>query len=158
MDMPVIFRKRFIPDEIIQLKDDILLYHDEHMLITKWCTLKPRCDIAGGVSLYLPEKNWKISRIVDSEGSFLHYYCDIIKTDYSSDRNEYIFTDLLADVVVSKDNCCHVLDLDELADALENKLIDQELICTALKATNALINAVENGEFKEFTDILKNYI
>ena len=51
MKKPVLFRKRYIPSEIVELKDDIILYRDDSMLITRWTTLKPRHDIAGGISL-----------------------------------------------------------------------------------------------------------
>ena len=86
MKIPVIFRKRHIPNEMIELKDDILLYRDDSMLITQWNTLKPRSDIAGGLSLYLMDKGCKISRIHDAFGKLLHYYCDIIHTDYYAEN------------------------------------------------------------------------
>ena len=56
MKRPVIFRKRFIPSETVELKDDVLLNRDDSMLITRWTTLRPRHDIAGGISLDLIDK------------------------------------------------------------------------------------------------------
>ena len=41
-----LFRRRYIPDEIKELKDDIVLSADDKMILTKWNVLKPRKDIA----------------------------------------------------------------------------------------------------------------
>lgn len=158
MKKPVIFRKRFIPSEMVELKDDVLLYRDDSVLITRWSTLKPRHDIAGGISLYLMDKGFKISRIHDAFGKFLHYYCDIIHTDYSAENDTYIFTDLLADIIVHRDNHYSVVDLDELADALKDSLIDIDTICEALHSTNRLIRCIDNGEFHSYESLIERYV
>ena len=31
-----LYRKRFIPDDFVHLKDDIILSMDENLIITKW--------------------------------------------------------------------------------------------------------------------------
>lgn len=157
MSQPVIFRKRYIPDEIIKLKDDIVLYRDETKLITVWNVLKPRSDFAKGISLYLFDKNWKISKIMGSDNTFKYYYCDIIDTKYDSNRDEYIFTDLLADIVVYDDSTFNVLDLDELADAFEEKLISNDELCLCLRAVNNLIKDIKNGEFMEYISEINRF-
>lgn len=157
MDRPVIYRKRYIPEETVNLKDDLLCYRDEHMLITRWNTIKPRNDIAGGISLYLPDKNWKISRITDAAGRLLHYYCDIIHTDYYKEKDEFIFTDLLVDVVVYPQGKYRVLDLDELGDALDASYIDAAAVSEALHAANGLIRCIEEGGFSHYTEIIDKY-
>ena len=40
--MAVLYRKRLIPDEIIELKDDKILFRDENYVITKWNTIRPK--------------------------------------------------------------------------------------------------------------------
>ena len=50
MDYPVLYRKRLIPEECIPLKDDIILYMDDEVIVTKWNTLKPRKDFHHGYS------------------------------------------------------------------------------------------------------------
>ena len=157
MSPPVIFRKRYIPDEIIKLKDDIVLYRDETKLITVWNVLKPRSDFAKGISLYLFDKNWKISKIMGSDNTFKYYYCDIIDTKYDSNRDEYIFTDLLADIVVYDDSTFNVLDLDELADAFEEKFISNDELCLCLRAVNNLIKDIKNGEFMEYISVINRF-
>ena len=52
MDKIQLFRRRYIPDEIKELKDDIVLSVTDDMILTKWNVLKPRKDIARGVSAY----------------------------------------------------------------------------------------------------------
>lgn len=158
MKRPVIFRKRHIPNEMIELKDDILLYRDDSMLITQWTTLRPRSDIAGGFSLYLMNKGCKISRIHDAFGKLLHYYCDIIHTDYYAEKDTYIFTDLLADIIVHHDNRYSVVDLNELADALEHSLIDTVTVCEALRAADRLIHDIECGEFNNYANLLEGFV
>ena len=157
MNRPVIFRKRHIPNEMIELKDDILLYRDDAMLVTQWTTLKPRSDIAGGLSLYLMNKGCKISRIHDAFGNLLHYYCDIIHTDYYAESDTFIFTDLLADIIVHHGNRYSVVDLNELADALERSLIDKATVCEALRAADRLIHDIECGEFYNYTNLLESF-
>ena len=55
METLKIYRKRLIPEECILLKDDILLYRDEHVIITKWVTLHPKKDLDHGLSCYFLE-------------------------------------------------------------------------------------------------------
>ena len=44
------FRKRFIPDEIVDISSDEVLERNENIIITKWTPIKPRGDISGGIS------------------------------------------------------------------------------------------------------------
>ena len=37
-----LYRKRIIPAECVYLKDDILLYRDSDVIVTKWYTLRPK--------------------------------------------------------------------------------------------------------------------
>ena len=158
MKRPEIFRKRYIPDECINLKDDILCYRDNSMLVTSWKTLKPRPDFASGISLYLPEKGYKISRFSDASDNFIHYYCDIIHTNYFDETDTYVFTDLLADVIVFADERYKVLDLDELADALSNGIIDIPTATEALHKLNGLLTEITDGTFKKYADIISRYV
>ncbi|MBR3280485.1 MAG: hypothetical protein IKI57_01385 [Clostridia bacterium] len=40
-----LFRKRFIPNEIIDISKDEVIYRDENLIITKWLPIHPRDDI-----------------------------------------------------------------------------------------------------------------
>jgi len=59
MTAPNLFRRRFIPDELISLKDDIILVMEPELIITKWITLHPRKDIARGISAFYLDKGYK---------------------------------------------------------------------------------------------------
>ena len=60
---------------------------------------------------------------MDQCGNFVYYYCDIIDTSFDENEKKYIFSDLLADVIVYKDGRVKVVDLGEIAEALENNLV-----------------------------------
>ena len=44
------FRKRYIPNEVIDISNDEVLYMDDNVLVTKWLPIKPRKDIGRGLS------------------------------------------------------------------------------------------------------------
>lgn len=50
MNHPALYRKRFIPDETVELKDDLILLISKDLIITSWDVLKPRRDISRGIS------------------------------------------------------------------------------------------------------------
>ena len=100
MSRPRLFRRRFIPDENIELKDDMILALEPNLIITSWNVLKPRRDISRGVSAYFIDKGIKVSKVFDNAGQMVYWYCDIIETHYDEKENTYTFNDLLIDVVV----------------------------------------------------------
>lgn len=152
----MLYRKRYFPEEIIYLKDDIILYAEKNLIISKWKTLKPRNDIAGGISAYVIDKNIKISRIFDANQNFVHWYCDIITTTCQQEST-YIFTDLLIDIIIDPDGIVHVVDMDELGDYIKNGTIDPNTACLALHAANDLLLSITNGEFKQYQKLLMSY-
>ena len=150
-----LYRKRFIPNEIIHLKDDIIEYIDEQIIITSWKTLRPRSDFAGGRSCYFLDEGYKVSRFLDEDGKLVYTYCDIISTEYNKAAYEYIFSDLLIDVVVYKDGSVKVLDLGEIPEALERRLITIELAKIALSTTDRLLGIIYSGKLNELTKYLE---
>lgn len=147
MNKTSILRKRFIPDEIIDISGDEILYRDEELLITRWKAIKPRHDISSGVSHAFLKEGFKISRFYDSNGDFLYWYCDIIDVDYNKETDTYMLVDLLVDLKQLPDGTLRVLDMDELAEALETGLISQEQACRALRKLDRLLQMVYRGEF-----------
>lgn len=152
MTQPKLLRKRFIPYEIIDLKDDKILLLNDNLIITKWNTLKPRDDIARGVSCYFLDKGFKVSKVYNQKNELVYWYCDIIETQKK--ENVYIFNDLLVDVILYENGLVKVVDLDELAEALEKNLIDNNMLKNALRYLNELLMIIYNNKF----DILKQYI
>ena len=52
-----LYRKRFIPNELISLHKDEVIYANEELILTRWDTLKPRADFSHGISAYFLKKN-----------------------------------------------------------------------------------------------------
>ena len=142
MSRPRLFRRRFIPDENIELKDDMILALEPNLIITSWNVLKPRRDISRGVSAYFIDKGIKVSKVFDNAGQMVYWYCDIIETHYDEKENIYTFNDLLIDVIVYPDGQVEVLDMDEFADAMEQGILSVGTIAHAMRATDDLLHTI----------------
>nr|WP_294680395.1 DUF402 domain-containing protein [uncultured Anaerotignum sp.] len=140
-----LYRKRFIPDEIVDLKNDRIIYHEGGILITEWDALHPKAKFSHGISCYYMDQGWKISKFLNKKKELVYYYCDIIETSYLEEENAYLFTDLLADVIVYPDGAVEVVDLDELSDALEAGVITIREIKQALRTLDALLKVIYSG-------------
>lgn len=151
-----LYRKRIIPNETVLLKDDFIVSMDDSVILTSWKALKPRKDIATGISAYYRKEGYKISRVANAQGELVYWYCDIIEE--SSDSNDLIYTDLLVDIVIYPDGSVWVLDLKEAADALQDGLITQAMLTTALSVTDRLLSLIYSGEFSKLTACIENYL
>ena len=154
MDHVKIYRKRMIPDECILLKDDIILEQTDDIIITSWNTLKPRRDFHHGYSCYFLKHGYKVSKFYREDNTLLYWYCDIVDYAYQQSNNALIVTDLLADVVIYPDGYIKVLDLNELAVAIEQALCEPCVITQALRKLDALLNLIYDDKF----DTLSSYI
>lgn len=157
MKRPTLYRKRLIPEECILLKDDELLYRDEKTIITRWNTLKPKKDLHHGFSCYFLDKGVKVSKFYKADGTQICWYCDIVTHSYDEATDTYVFTDLLADVLVYPDGFIKVVDLDELSEANETDLLSLENLHKALRTTNALLTEIYAGRFEVFTAPINAY-
>lgn len=158
MSRPRLFRRRFIPDENIELKDDMILALEPNLIITSWNVLKPRRDISRGVSAYFIDKGIKVSKVFDNAGQMVYWYCDIIETHYDKKENIYTFNDLLIDVVVYPDGQVEVLDMDEFADAMEQGILSVGTIAHAMRATDDLLHTIYAGEFEKYTHYIDDML
>lgn len=146
-----LFRKRFLPDEITELKDDTILSQSEDILITKWDVLKPRTDIAYGISAYFIELGVKVSKIYNSDNQLVYWYCDIVEPKIDVETNTYIFTDLLIDVLIYPDGHVEVVDMDEFADMIEQNVLPRNSSINALRQTDNLLRLIYSGNFSKLT-------
>lgn len=146
-----IYRKRYIPNEIILLKDDRIIERTDHFIITKWKTLKPKTAFDHGCSCYYLNKGLKISKYLRADNSLLYWYCDIVDYSYEEATNSLTVTDLLADVIVYPDGQIKIVDLDEMAEALEQGLITAEQIGKGLRQLNELLTVLSNQQFSGLT-------
>lgn len=157
LTLPDLYRKRFIPQEIVHLKDDTILLCTDSLIVTKWNTLKPRSDISHGISAYFINKNIKLSKIFNKDNQLVYWYCDIIHVITNIVNNSIIIEDLLIDVIIAEDKSVKVVDVGEVADAFEAGLITAEQVSMSLRATDFLLSIIYNGEFDEFKEIVNQY-
>lgn len=153
-----IYRKRIIPDECILLKDDIILAETDETIVTKWKTLKPRRDFHHGYSCYFFKDGYKVSKFLREDGSLLYWYCDIVDYAYNEKEDTLVVTDLLVDVVIYPDGYVRVLDIDELAVALEKKLCEPELITQALIRLDNLLKLIYEDKFDKLSSYINKWI
>lgn len=154
MGIEKIFRKRIIPAECRLLEDDEIVYSDESVLVTKWKTLNPKTEFSHGSSVYDFEKGIKVSKFYRDDDSLLYWYIDIVEYSTGADKSELIVTDLLADVIISPSGKMKVVDLDELAEALEKGLITQEQTINCMKQLNDLLTLIYRDKFDTLTEPL----
>ena len=148
-----LYRRRFIPDELILLKDDIIYFADEKMIKTKWNVLKPRKDFAKGISWYYIKEGWKISRFMDKSDKLVYYYCDIIDVVFDEEKNSCTVNDLLADVIIYPDGRVYVVDIEEIADAFERGIINAKTVKKSLRQLDALLKIIYAGRLGEYFDM-----
>jgi predicted RNA-binding protein associated with RNAse of E/G family len=152
-----LYRKRIIPDECILLEDDIVLYQDNEVIITRWNTIHPKKTLHHGYSCYFLDRGFKVSKFYDHQGKLISWYCDIISHTYDADTNTCICTDLLVDVIVYPDGFVRVVDLDELADAARDGLITAEQMQLALRRTDKLLSLIYKGAFPKLQKYIEDY-
>jgi hypothetical protein len=99
---------------------------------------------------YLPKRHWVLMYMpawtyLSLDWTWLVHIGDI---EFDPRYDCWVFTDLFADVIVQEDNSTHrVLDLDDLADALEIGLVDVPTTARILRATQELVNLIASGGF-----------
>jgi hypothetical protein len=152
-----IYRKRMIPDECVLLRDDELLEVTEDMIITKWHTLKPRRDFDHGYSCYYLDLGYKVSKFFREDNTLLYWYCDIVNYRFEDNGGTLIASDLLVDVLVYPDGYVKVLDVDELAIAIEKGLCEPALVAEALRKLDKLLNLIYDDKFEVLCDPLKGF-
>lgn len=141
------FRKRFVPNEIVDISSDEVLEKSPNMIVTRWKPINPREDIGGGISYIFLQRGYKISKIFDTQGKFIYWYCDVIEYSYNEEKEEYTFIDLLADVKVYPDGKVEVLDYDELTNAFRQGMITGAQMLDAMKSINMLMEMIQNHYF-----------
>lgn len=152
-----LYRKRIIPDECLLLDQDIILYRDQEVIITKWNTIHPKKTLHHGYSCYFMERGYKVSKFYDRDNHLISWYCDIISHTYDPKTETYVFTDLLADVIIYPDGFVRVVDLDELADALRDGLITSDQLQLALRRLDKLLSVIYKGAFPKLQKYIEDY-
>jgi predicted RNA-binding protein associated with RNAse of E/G family len=152
MSNPVIYRKRLIPAECIELHDDVIMKATPEYIVTSWNALKPKRDLDHGFSCYYLNRGYKISRFCDRDNSLLYWYCDIVSYSFSDDKDRLTVTDLLVDVIIYPDGFVKVVDLDELVTASRSGLLTGSQLETALICLHKLLTEIYAGNLSLLTD------
>lgn len=143
----MLYRRRLIPLECIPLKDDIIVAQSDEFIVTKWNSLHPRPDFSHGCSCYFLQEGIKVSKIYRADNTLLHWYCDIVDYAFNPADSTLTVTDLLADVILRPEGRMEVVDLDELAEALERGLITKEQMTACLRSLNHLLTMIYRDKF-----------
>jgi predicted RNA-binding protein associated with RNAse of E/G family len=141
-----IFRRRFIPNEILDISRDEVLFIDDEVLITRWVPIKPREDFNSGKSFTFLKKGYKLSKIF-KDNKFIFWYCDIIDVEIDVEKAVYTITDLLVDVKIYPDDTYEILDIDEIGETLLNGTISKEIAALALKRLSDLLEIIYSKSF-----------
>lgn len=147
MTVSKLYRRRLIPSECILLKDDIILEQNDEFIITKWNTIHPKPDFSHGCSCDFLREGIKVSKIYREDGSLVYWYCDIVDFSFEESTETLTVTDLLADVILYPEGRMEVVDLDELAEAMERELITKEQMTTCLRNLNHLLSMIYRDKF-----------
>lgn len=154
METPKLYRKRYIPAEKLLLKDDIIVTIDTEKVVTKWNVLSPVHPFTHGVSCYFIKEGFKISKFLDADDKVVYWYCDIIETEYDESENAYTFTDLLIDVIIENNGFVKVVDLDEIAQAMDMGILTNEQIKYAVVKADKLLNLIYTDSFEKYKAIV----
>ncbi|MCM1113741.1 MAG: DUF402 domain-containing protein [Muribaculum sp.] len=149
-----LYRRRYIPAECLLLKDDVIVERTEDFILTTWHTINPKSQFDHGSSCYLPGEGLKISKFYRPDNSLLFWYCDIVEYEFSESGDTLTVTDLLADVILYPDGRMKVVDLDELAEALEKNLITQKQMTASLRQLDHLLSMIYRDKFDRLQAIL----
>lgn len=147
MNISKLYRRRLIPSELTLLKDDVIVRQDEEVIITTWNTLNPKTEFTHGCSCYFLKDGLKVSKMYRSDNTLLRWYIDIVEFSINETDKSLTATDLLADVVIYPDGRMKVVDLDELAEALEKNLITKEQMVSCLRSLNQLLTLIYRDKF-----------
>lgn len=143
--------------ECVELKDDVIVYQDADRIVTIWNTLKPKKEFSHGISYYVMNEGIKVSKFYRDDNSLTYIYVDIIDTEYNREEDKFIFTDLIADVIVNENGNYRVVDLDELADAFKTNIISKDFIVASLYRLNNLLLSIYNGSFEEYVRFIERF-
>lgn len=159
MNYPVLYRKRLIPEECVCLKNDEIIYfsESESRIVTKWHALKPKKDLHHGFSAYFCKEGFKISKFYCENGDLLYWYCDIIDSEFNTEENTYVATDLLADVIIYPDGFVKVVDLDEITEAYDKGLLSLDLMKASISRLSNLLDIVYSEKFEQYKDFLNQF-
>ncbi len=150
-----LYRKRLIPDEVIYLKYDDIIYNCDDYIVTRWDTIRKRNDFTNGLSIYDFVNGIKVSKFINND-ELVYHYIDIV--EYDRKDNKVLSIDLLVDIVIMPDGFVKVLDLEELSDALDSSLISIEQLKYAINTLNTTLMKIYDNGLGEYEKIFDTFM
>lgn len=126
----------------------------------KWCVdEEERCildDNYTWVQMYPKDQNYCITAMYDEKNNIKEWYFDITKNNGIENGVPYE-DDLYLDVVIVPDGRVHILDEDELLEALNQKEITKEEYDLAYNVKNHIIDKFAKNieELKQFVTFIR---
>lgn len=95
------------------------------------------------------DKWFDVGKFYDTSKNWLGYYCDIIKPvkRMMSGSKTTILTDLFLDIWITSDGSVHVLDQDELENAIQQGLVSKRLAAKAHSQVELLLRRIKRHDF-----------
>ena len=95
------------------------------------------------------DKWFDVGKFYDTSKKWLGYYCDIIRPvkRMISGSKTSILTDLFLDIWITSDGSVHVLDEDELENALQQGFISESLAAEAHSQMELLLRRIRRHDF-----------
>lgn len=107
------------------------------------------------LEIALENENFWLTAMFDPQGELIQYYFDITRKNVIDGENSY-FEDLFLDIVVQKNRNILILDEDELAAALEEKVITKEEFDFANSYSKEVIDSITNN-CDEYDNLTRQY-
>jgi len=94
-------------------------------------------------------KWFDVGKFYDRSNNWVGYYCDIVKplSHLHYGKRTSIITDLFLDLWIFPDKSYHVLDEEELKEAVHTRIISARLAAKAKSELQRLIKLVERDKF-----------
>ena len=110
------------------------------------------CDDGYKGIIFLPDnETWCVTAIYNRHNEIVEWYFDMTKENGVDERNIPYFEDLYLDVIVAPDFSVHLIDEDELQEALDEGAITKEEYDLAYRTYEKLVEEVIRDE--EFLNV-----
>ncbi|PIQ25588.1 hypothetical protein COW36_21330 [bacterium (Candidatus Blackallbacteria) CG17_big_fil_post_rev_8_21_14_2_50_48_46] len=139
-------KQKLHPVREVNLSGDTWLHQDEHLCVSYWHLPRTESDqVAHTLTLTIFDEAIQIHSKHNAAGERLYWYCDLLEV--KRDEGGWHLTDLLLDVVVFPDGSTRMLDLGELAEALEEGGIHPQQAAQALRLAETIQDWANQNAF-----------
>lgn len=100
------------------------------------------------LTVFPPGESHVVTAMLNQEQKVVQWYIDICKRHGLTEDNIPWYDDLYLDIIVSSQNEVTLIDQEDLEQALQKGIIDQNTYDYAYVEANKLLNLLTNGQFK----------